>query len=100
MLYGREDTTPLLLGAPLLISYKVMNPDSHIKDLVNQIIDSQATAYTSAYKTKMLELSPNNAGRSPLPKFNVGNHVLYYQHRVGGHCQGPTLGRLACWFWK
>ncbi|KAJ9053323.1 hypothetical protein DSO57_1025321 [Entomophthora muscae] len=61
-----------------------MNPDNHIKDLVNRIIDIQATAYTSAYKTKTLELSPNNAGRSPLPEFEVGDCVLYYQHRVGG----------------
>ncbi|KAJ9083611.1 hypothetical protein DSO57_1032962 [Entomophthora muscae] len=60
-----------------------MNPDDHIKDLVNRIINIQATAYTSAYKTKMLELSFNNSGRSPLPEFDVGNHVLYYQHRVG-----------------
>ncbi|KAJ9072359.1 hypothetical protein DSO57_1028404 [Entomophthora muscae] len=64
-----------------------MNPDNHIKDLLNRIIDIQATAYTSAYKTKMLELSPNNTGRSPLPEFNVCNHVLYYQHRVGGCAQ-------------
>ena len=69
MLYGREATTLLLLGVPLLSSDKAMNPDNHIKDLVNCIIDIQATAYTSAYKTKMLELSPDNAGRSPLPEF-------------------------------
>ncbi|KAJ9069674.1 hypothetical protein DSO57_1016148 [Entomophthora muscae] len=61
-----------------------MNSDNHIKYLVNHIIDIQATAYTSAYKTKMLELSPNNAGRSPLPEFDVSDRVFYYQHRVGG----------------
>ena len=32
----------------------------------------------------MLELSPENAGRTPLPELDVGEHVLYYQHRVGG----------------
>ncbi|KAJ9050407.1 hypothetical protein DSO57_1014630 [Entomophthora muscae] len=52
-----------------------MNPYDHIKDLVNQIIDIQASAYTSAYKTKMLELSPNNAGQSPLPEFNIGVRI-------------------------
>lgn len=33
----------------------------------------------------MLDLSPDNAGRSPLPEFDVGGRVLYYQHGVGGH---------------
>ena len=84
MLYGREATTLSLLGVPLISSDKAMPSDAHIKDLVKRIIDIQATAYTSAYKTKMLELSPENAGRSPLPEFSIGDHVLYYQHRIWG----------------
>ncbi|KAJ9072752.1 hypothetical protein DSO57_1024025 [Entomophthora muscae] len=70
---------------PLVSSDKAMDPDTHIKDLFNRIIDIKATVYTSAYKTKMLELYPENAGHSPLPEFNIADHVLYYQHRVGGH---------------
>ncbi|KAJ9050746.1 hypothetical protein DSO57_1011645 [Entomophthora muscae] len=58
--------------------------NDHIKDLVNCIIDIQATSYTSAYKNKMLEISPDNTRRSSLPEFNIGDHILYYQHRVEG----------------
>ncbi|KAJ9089843.1 hypothetical protein DSO57_1008802 [Entomophthora muscae] len=79
MLYGRKATTLLLLG-PLLSSDKSMNSDAHIKNLVNCIIDIQATAYTSAYKTKMLELSPDNARRFPLPEFNVD--IMSYTNTV------------------
>ncbi|KAJ9059357.1 hypothetical protein DSO57_1003182 [Entomophthora muscae] len=66
ILYGREATTLLLLG-PLLSSDKAMDPDTHIKNLFNCVINIQATVYTSAYKTKIFEFSPDNAGRSPLP---------------------------------
>ncbi|KAJ9054927.1 hypothetical protein DSO57_1009345 [Entomophthora muscae] len=69
---------------PILSSDKAIDHDAYIKNLANHIIDIQATVYTSAYKTKMLELSPDNAGHSFLPKFNIGDHVLYYHHRVEG----------------
>ncbi|KAJ9066957.1 hypothetical protein DSO57_1004719 [Entomophthora muscae] len=39
--------------------------------------------YVSAYKTKALELTPSNVGCAPLPEFQVGDLVLYYQHGVG-----------------
>ncbi|KAJ9081656.1 hypothetical protein DSO57_1012325 [Entomophthora muscae] len=75
----------IAFGPPHLSSDSAMDPDAHIKSLANPIINIQTTAYTSAYKAKRLELSPKNSECSPLPKFNVGDHVLYYQHRVGGH---------------
>ncbi|KAJ9051901.1 hypothetical protein DSO57_1039431, partial [Entomophthora muscae] len=35
-------------------------------------------------KTKALELTPSNSRCAPLPVFQVGDMVLYYQHQVGG----------------
>ena len=55
-----------------------------MKELVNQVIDIQATSYFTAYKTKTLELSPSNASCSPVPELQLGDRVLYYQNCVGG----------------
>ncbi|KAJ9089971.1 hypothetical protein DSO57_1007537 [Entomophthora muscae] len=100
--YGRKATTLLLLGS-LLSSDKAIDSDDHIKNLVNCIIDIQATAYTSVYKTNILELSPDNARRSLLPEFYIGDHVTYYQHRVRGHAHkldtlwvGPLDATFKC----
>ncbi|KAJ9084463.1 hypothetical protein DSO57_1024144 [Entomophthora muscae] len=84
MMYERKATTPLLLGG-LIFSDKAMNSYALIKYLVNHIINIQANAYTSVYKTKTLELSSDITRCSPLPEFKVGDHFLYYQHRVRGH---------------
>ncbi|KAJ9053627.1 hypothetical protein DSO57_1022533 [Entomophthora muscae] len=35
-------------------------------------------------KTKALELTPSDSRHAPLPVFQVGDMVLYYQHQVGG----------------
>ncbi|KAJ9088872.1 hypothetical protein DSO57_1018707 [Entomophthora muscae] len=48
------------------------------------IIDIQATAYSTAYKVKALELTSSNASRAPLPEYQVGDLVLYYQNSTGG----------------
>ncbi|KAJ9090109.1 hypothetical protein DSO57_1005846 [Entomophthora muscae] len=84
MLYGQEATTPSILGPPLIEVDASVNPETHVKDLTNQIIDIQATAYSNAYKVKALELLPSNAARAPLPEYQVGDLVLYYQNCTGG----------------
>ena len=83
MLYGREATTPSLM-LPLVESEDPLQPELHVKKLASKIISLQADAYTSAYKTKTIELNVDNSTRAPLPEFNVGDLVLYYQNRVGG----------------
>ncbi|KAJ9089568.1 hypothetical protein DSO57_1011623 [Entomophthora muscae] len=84
MLYGREAATPSILGPPLIKFDTSANPEAHVKDLTNCIIDIQATAYSTAYKVKALELSPSNAARAPLSEYQIGDLVLYYQNHIDG----------------
>ncbi|KAJ9084304.1 hypothetical protein DSO57_1025892 [Entomophthora muscae] len=51
-----------------------------VLDPKQQVIDIQETAYTSAYKTKTLELTPCNALCTPISEFNIGDQAPYYQH--------------------
>ena len=61
-----------------------MDPDHYFFDLNSQLINLQASAYTSAYKIKQLESTPSNNSQDKLPEFNLGDQVLYYQNWVGG----------------
>ncbi|KAJ9081756.1 hypothetical protein DSO57_1011350 [Entomophthora muscae] len=45
---------------------------------------SLKTAYSTSYKVKALELFSSNASRAPLPEYQVGDLVLYYQNCTGG----------------
>ncbi|KAJ9084687.1 hypothetical protein DSO57_1021719 [Entomophthora muscae] len=65
--------TPSILGPPLIKFDASANPEAHVKDLNNCIIDIQAIAYSNAYKVKALELIPSNAARAPLPEGNLQN---------------------------
>ncbi|KAJ9080174.1 hypothetical protein DSO57_1027875 [Entomophthora muscae] len=54
------------------------------RDLADQVIDIQATAYSAAFKTEILDLSLFNVSHSPVSGFQLGDQVLYYQNCVGG----------------
>ena len=84
MIYGREAMTPSLMFPPLMAQDKAIDPEKHIQQLADVIVRLQSTAYSATYKTKTLELTPAGSRRDPLPVFEVGDLVLYYQNRVGG----------------
>ena len=51
MLYGREATTPSILGSPLIKHDTSGDPKQSVKDLVTRVIDIQASTYSTAYIT-------------------------------------------------
>ena len=85
MLYGSEANTPSILGSPLVNHDSSGDPEQNVRDLVNQVIDIQASAYSTAFKVKNLELSPSKSSRAAISEFLIRDQVLYYQNRVGGH---------------
>ena len=80
MIYSREATTPSVLGFPLIEHNSSGNPEQTVKDLVNHVIDIQASAYCTSYKTKSLELTPSNSSQTVIPEFQAGDQVLYHQN--------------------
>ncbi|KAJ9076634.1 hypothetical protein DSO57_1024289 [Entomophthora muscae] len=91
MLYGREATNPSILGYFLVEQDKVFDPVKAVRELVKWVIDIQATAYSTAYKIKTLELTPSNAFCSPVTEFQVEDQVLYYQNYVVFACHPPWV---------
>ncbi|KAJ9081757.1 hypothetical protein DSO57_1011351, partial [Entomophthora muscae] len=49
MLYRQEATTPSILGPPLIKVDASANPEAHVKDLNNWIIDIQATSVRNSF---------------------------------------------------
>ncbi|KAJ9089935.1 hypothetical protein DSO57_1008033 [Entomophthora muscae] len=89
MLYRREATTPSILGPSFIEVDVSANPEAHVKDLTNCIINIQATTYSTAYKVKTLELSPSNASRALLPGYQnfTGGRAYKLESLWVGPCE-------------
>ena len=70
---------------PLLsTSDSALNPEDYVQSLASRIIQLQVDAYSHAAKVKQLKLTSVSQHHPPLPQFQLGNLVWFYQSRVGG----------------
>ena len=76
LLYGRKPALPPLLYDILGNEPQVI-PEKYFSKLVDTIIDLQSKAFSNSYKAKVKSIDYSKR-RRPLPKFSVGDLVLYH----------------------